>query len=66
MKTATEREAAFRKDLADLLQKHNAEMDITDYGKDYGVHSPIVVITMWSEYDKDNDIQTAEFTEFTI
>lgn len=49
MKTAEEREAAFRADLKDLLKRHGAEMDITDDGKPFGLHSPIVIIRMSGE-----------------
>ncbi len=65
MKTPDEREADFRKDLKDLLEKHKAELFITDDGKAYGMHNGIAVVTMMSEYDKDGN-QTAEFTEFRI
>lgn len=44
MKSKEQLEKDFRKDLALLLKKHNAEMDITDDGKPYGMHSPIVTI----------------------
>jgi hypothetical protein len=65
MKTATEREAAFRKDLAELLAKHGAELDITDDGKPYGRHSAIAIVSMMCEYDSDGEV-SADYTEFRI
>ena len=65
MQTPKEREDAFRRDLAKLLTKHKAVLDITDDRKDYGMHSGIAVVTMMSEWD-DAGNQTAEYTEFRI
>lgn len=65
MQTPKEREEAFRRDLAELLAKHKAELDITDDGKDYGMHSGIAVVTMLGEWDGDGN-KTAEYTEFRI
>ena len=42
-----------------------AELDITDDGKSYGMHSGIAVVTMMSEWDESGN-QTAEYTEFRI
>jgi hypothetical protein len=64
-RTAKEREEAFRRDLAELLAKHKAEMDVTDDGKPYGQHSGIAVITMMNEFDKAGN-EIAEYTEFNI
>lgn len=65
MRTAQEREEAFRRDLAELLAKHKAELDITDDGKAYGMHSGIAVVTMMSEWDSDGNV-TDDYTEFRI
>ncbi len=65
MKRANEREEAFRRDLAELLAKHKAELDITDDRKPYGLHSGEAVVTMQSERDEAGN-QTAEYTEFRI
>ena len=65
MQTPKEREDAFRRDLAELLAKHKAELEITDDRKPYGLHSGEAVVTMMSEYDEDGN-QTAEYTEFRI
>ena len=65
MQTPKEREIAFRRDLAELLVKHRAELEITDDGKSYGMHSAEAVVTMMSEYDAAGN-QTAEYTEFRI
>ena len=65
MRTPEEREADFRADLAELLAKHKAELDITDDGKSYGMHCGIAVVTMMSEWDAAGT-QTAEYTEFRL
>ena len=65
MRTAKEREEAFRRDLAELLAKHKAELDITDDGRSYWMHSGIAVVTMTGEWDGDGN-ETAEYTEFRI
>ena len=65
MITAEEREKSFRDDLAILLAKHKAEIDITDDGKGYGMQSGIVEVTMRSEWDDDGN-QTAEYADFTL
>ncbi|MDP1709176.1 MAG: hypothetical protein Q8L89_08970 [Gammaproteobacteria bacterium] len=65
MQTAKEREEAFRRDLAELLAKHKAELNIADDGKSYGMHSGIAEVTMMSEWDEAGN-QTADYTEFRI
>lgn len=60
-----QREEAFRKDLAELLKKHRAEMDITDDGKSYGMHSAIVMIYMDGVYD-DFGVALEELTQFQL
>lgn len=67
--SATDREMAFRNDLADLLAKHGAKLEITTYPKrnygEFGIDQPIVEVTMCAILDMGND-QTAEFTEFEL
>lgn len=63
--TSKEREDAFRRDLAELLVKHKAELVITDDGKDYGMHNGIAVVTMMSEWDEAGN-QMAKYTEFQL
>ncbi len=65
MKTAAEREAAFRKEFDELCKKHNAEVVITDDGKPWGMHSPLVEITMEGQWNSDNET-IAEFTLFHL
>ena len=65
MKTAQEREQDFRKELETLLEKHGAELYITDDGKDHGMHRGVALITMFSKFDEANN-ETAEFTEFYL
>ncbi len=65
MRTAKEIEAEFRADLAALLAKHGAELNITDDGKGYGFHCGIAEVTVMSKYDEDGN-QIVEYTEFRI
>lgn len=66
MKTATERETAFRNDLADLLAKHGATMEITDDGEDYGFGvTSVAIISMYSIWDINNEL-VADYTEFKL
>ena len=65
MRTSKEREEAFRRDLEELLAKHNAELDITDDARAYGMHRGIAVVSMMNEWDCDGN-QTAEYTDFLI
>lgn len=60
-----ERETAFRRDLAGLLEKHKAELSITDDGKPYGMHSPEAWVSMDAEWDTDGNM-VSEDTEFRI
>ena len=64
MKTAKEREEAFRKDFQELLTKHNAEVDMYDYGTDYFPDMFIEVI-MPGKWDADGN-QIDEYTEFKL
>ena len=65
MKTAKEREEAFRADFAELLKKHDAEFEVTDDGKAYGMHSGIAVVSMSSSWDETGE-QITEYTEFRL
>jgi len=64
MKTKAEREAEFRKDLQELLNKHKAELNITDDGKPYGMHSAICRVEMDGSYDYDKPI--LPYAEFDL
>ena len=66
MKTAAEREAEFRADLDALLKRHSAEIDITDDGKPWGMHSGVVRISMGSKYTDDYLTCLAEYAEFQL
>ncbi len=65
MKSKEQLEKDFRKDLALLLKKHNAEMDITDDRKPYGMHSAIVTINIPNTWD-DKGETISENCEFNI
>ena len=66
MVTAKEREDAFRKELQELLDKHGAELTITDDGKPYGLHSGACLVSMGNEFDKSTFECVKEFTEFSL
>ena len=65
MRTAKEREEAFRYDLAALLAKHKADLEITDDGEEWGMQSGVAVVTMAGERDV-NGCTVEEYTEFRI
>ncbi len=66
MKTSTEREAEFRKDLLVLLNKHSAEMDIVLDDRSYGCGPPKCVISMEGSYDYEDDEMIEQYTEFEL
>ena len=66
MVTAKEREDAFRKELQRLLDKHGAEITITDGGKLYGLHSGACLVSMDSTWDPLTGDCVKEFTEFFL
>lgn len=66
MLTSKEREESFRKDLDKLLKKHKAEIEVTDDGKPYGLHSAICKIYLDGVYDKDTHECIAEYTDFLL
>jgi hypothetical protein len=51
------RESDFRDDLKELLDKHCARLVITDDGKPYGLHSPVLMV----EIDTDDDFEEFEY-----
>jgi hypothetical protein len=65
MKTAKEREADFRRDLDELLKKHNAELNVTDDGKSYGLHKGICEVFIPGEYDCEGNA-IKEYADFRL
>lgn len=65
MRPAQQREADFRRELAELLRKHGAEIQVTDDGRPYGLHSGICRVTMEGKYDKDGAV-VEDYTEFDL
>ena len=65
MKTADQREVEFRSDLEALLKKHKAEIDITDDGRSWGMHSGICRVSIDGVYDANGDV-IAEYAEFLL
>lgn len=47
----TDREIAFKLELHALLKKHGAQLEITDDGKDFGMHSGVAIVTLRPEYE---------------
>lgn len=66
MVTNKEREDAFRKEFQKLLDKHGAEITITDDGKPYGFHSGVCLVSMDSAWDAVTGDCVKEFTEFSL
>ena len=65
MKTAKQREDEFRADLKALIEKHGAEIDVTDDGRPYGMQSGVCQVMMMGKYDKDGE-PVEEYTEFQL
>ncbi len=65
MKTTEQRRQHFIDELQQLLNRHGAEIVITDDGKDYGMHSAVCEIYMDAIYNDDGDL-LADFSEFRI
>lgn len=51
-----QREQAFRDAIAKVCAEFNAEIQITDDGKPYGMHSPIMSVTMDTIRNSDDEI----------
>lgn len=64
-RTSKERESCFRADLASLLKKHRAELQVTDDGKPWGMHNGVCEVTMYTENDNFGNV-TAEYTNFRL
>lgn len=65
VKTAKQREEEFRADMKALLEKHHAEIDVTDDGRPYGMHSGVCRVTMDGKYDSYGET-LEEFAEFEL
>ncbi len=65
MITAAEREKGFREALAALLERHGAELDITDDAAGWGMHRAIAVVSMQNVFDDDGNI-VAEYVDFNL
>lgn len=57
--TPEQRQARFLQDIQRVLDKHKAEILVTDDRKDYGMHSGVAHVTL----DSDGDLP---FTEFDL
>lgn len=55
MKTAEQRKTDFIQELRQLCFKHKCELSISDDGKPYGMHSPILVLAFDGVYSDDNE-----------
>lgn len=65
MTPAVRREAEFRRDLAELLAKHRAEIDVGDDGRPFGMHSGVARVSLDAVYDADGET-LAEYAEFEL
>ncbi len=61
-----EREKKFRRDLQELLLKHNANLNITDDGKPYGMHRAICVVELEGRFDNQNGDILEPYVEFIL
>lgn len=55
MKTAEQRKTDFIQELRHLCFKHKCELALSDDGKTYGMHSPIMVLSFDGVYSEDNE-----------
>jgi hypothetical protein len=60
--SAAEREFLLRNAINAVCQDHGAELEVTDDGKPYGLHSGVLRITMQSVFEGDECVK--EFCEF--
>lgn len=62
--SAAQREADFRADLAALLARHGAEIEVTDDGRPHGMQSGVCLVTMNGTYLDGEPIKA--YTEFNL
>lgn len=60
--TSIEREKLFRDAIAEVCLLHGAELEVTDDGKNYGMQSGVLRVTMKSVWDGDKLVK--DFCEF--
>ena len=65
MITSKEREEAFISALKMFLEARGAELEVTDDGKDYGMHSGVCRISMDAIYNEMGNI-AKEYCEFDL
>ena len=65
MKTAIDREYAFRKDLRMLLEKHDTLLEFMYADKVFNIYGGRTRVTMFGRYDKDNNT-IAEHNSFIL
>jgi hypothetical protein len=65
--TAQEREQAFRRDLEELLKKHDAELDIDieSTGSFFIPHKAVASVTMQSKFNESGEV-TEEYAVFDL
>ena len=63
--SSNERQVAFISKLKTLLESAGAELQVTDDGKSYGMHSGICIISMNAVYDNDGNM-IKDFCEFEL
>lgn len=65
MITAAEREKGFREALAALLERHGAEIEVTDDRKPWGMHTGIAIVSMPTIFDENGSV-ISDYTEFRL
>lgn len=65
MITAAEREKGFREALAALLERHGAEIEVTDDREPWGMHTGIAIVSMPTIFDENGNV-ISDYTEFQL
>lgn len=63
MKTATQRKEEFLAELQQLCYKHRCEIMLSDDGKGYGMHSPVLNLSFDGLYDSGETIEEYGYFE---
>lgn len=66
MKTAEQRKTEFLQELRQLCFKHKCELSLSDDGKPYGMHSPIMVLSFEDCYDDNGNFVEFEMVDILI
>jgi hypothetical protein len=65
MKTVQQKKSDFLQELRQLCFKYRCELSLSDDGKPYGMHSPIMVLSFEGVYSDSGDV-IEEYGEFEL